>query len=156
MQTKVIYKDVDFSFFFQGSGDTYRIIGGSNYFIPGSGQGVLGNVYTNYTDRWTEENPSQNVFWPRLSESTNPNNNRASTFWKKNMSYLRLKSIELGYTLPKALTSKFFAKSVRVFVSGDNLLYFSPFKLWDPELETSDGLRYPSMRSVTLGVNLKF
>ena len=152
----VNYKDVDFSFFFQGSGDTYRIIGGSNYFIPGSGQGVLGNVYTNYTDRWTEENPSQNVFWPRLSESTNPNNNRASTFWKKNMSYLRLKSIELGYTLPKALTSKFFAKSVRVFVSGDNLLYFSPFKLWDPELETSDGLRYPSMRSVTLGVNLKF
>ena len=152
----VNYKDLDFSFFFQGSGDTYRIIGGSNYFIPGSGQGVLGNVYTNYTDRWTEENPSQNVFWPRLSESTNPNNNRASTFWKKNMSYLRLKSIELGYTLPKALTSKFFAKSVRVFVSGDNLLYFSPFKLWDPELETSDGLRYPSMRSVTLGVNLKF
>ena len=152
----VNYKDVDFSFFFQGSGDTYRVIGGSNYFIPGSGQGVLGNVYTNYTDRWTEENPSQNVFWPRLSGSTNPNNNRASTFWKKNMSYLRLKSIELGYTLPKALTSKFFAKSVRVFVSGDNLLYFSPFKLWDPELETSDGLRYPSMRSVTLGVNLKF
>ena len=152
----VNYKEVDFSFFFQGSGDTYRIIGGSNYFIPGSGQGVLGNVYTNYTDRWTEENPSQNVFWPRLSESTNPNNNRASTFWKKNMSYLRLKSIELGYTLPKALTSKFFAKSVRVFVSGDNLLYFSPFKLWDPELETSDGLRYPSMRSVTFGVNLKF
>lgn len=50
------------SFFFQGSGDTYRIIGGSDYFIPGSGAGVLGNVYTNYTDCWTEENPSQDVF----------------------------------------------------------------------------------------------
>ncbi len=94
------FRNWDMSFFFQGSGDIYRIIGGSDYFIPGSGAGVLGNVYTNYTDCWTEENPSQDVFWPRLSQSTNTNNNRASTFWKKNMSFLRLKTLEIGYRLP--------------------------------------------------------
>lgn len=150
------YKQWDFSFFFQGSADSYRIIGGSEYFIPGSGQGVLGNVYTNYTDCWTEENPSQNVFWPRLSESTNTNNNRASTWWKKDMSFIRLKSIELGYTIPQSITRKIHAKNIRFFVSGNNLFYLSKFKLWDPELDTADGLKYPSMRSLMLGVDLNF
>ena len=150
------FRGWDFSFFFQGTGDAYRIIGGSDYFIPGSGQGVLGNVYTNYTDCWTEENPSQNVFWPRLSESTNMNNNRASTFWKKNMSFLRLKTLEIGYSLPKHITDKICAQKIRFFASGNNLFYFSKFKLWDPELATSDGLKYPSMRSLMLGVEVNF
>lgn len=150
------YRDFDFSFFFQGTGDVYRIIGGTQYFIPGSGQGVLGNVYSNYTDCWTEENPSQNVFWPRLSESTNPNNNVASTWWKKNMSFLRLKSVEFGYTLPKSVSRAICANTIRFFVSGNNLFYFSKFKLWDPELDTADGLKYPSMRSVMLGFQVKF
>jgi len=150
------FRQWDFSFFFQGAADTYRIIGGSDYFIPGSGQGVLGNVYTNYTDRWTEENPSQNVFWPRLSESTNTNNNRASTWWKKDMSFLRLKSIEFGYSIPESVIRRLHIKNIRLFVSGNNLFCFSKFKLWDPELSTSDGLRYPSMRSVMLGLDLNF
>lgn len=152
----VTFRDWDFSFFFQGTGDTYRIIGGTEYFIPGSGQGVLGNVFTNYTDAWTEENPSQDVFWPRLSETTNPHNNRASTFWKKNMSFLRLKTVELGYSLPKSLISKIGASSIRFFVSGNNLFYFSKFKLWDPELDTADGLKYPAMASLMAGVDLRF
>ena len=152
----VNYKQWDFGFFFQGTSDSYRIVGGSDYFIPGSGQGVLGNVYSNYNDRWTEENPSQDVFWPRLSESTNYNNSRASTFWKKDMSFLRLKTVELGYSLPKHITEKFGAGSVRFFASGNNLLHFSAFKLWDPELDTSDGLKYPSMRSVMVGVEINF
>ena len=139
-----------------GSGDIYRIIGGSDYFIPGSGAGVLGNVYTNYTDCWTEENPSQDVFWPRLSQSTNTNNNRASTFWKKNMSFLRLKTLEIGYSLPKNVVNKISAKSIRLFASGNNLFYISKFKFWDPELATSDGLKYPSMRSLMLGVEVNF
>lgn len=150
------FKQWDLSCFFQGVGDKYRIIGGSNYFIPGSGQGVLGNVYSNYNDRWTEDNPSQKVFWPRFSESTNTNNNVASTFWKKDMSFLRLKSIELGYSIPETVTRKMHAKSIRFFASGNNLFYFSKFKLWDPELDTSDGLKYPSMRSIMLGFDVNF
>ena len=152
----VEYKNFDFSFFFQGTGQSYRIIGGTQYFIPGSGQGVMGNVYANYKDCWTEENPSQDVFWPRLSESTNPNNNYASTWWKKDMSFLRLKSIELGYTLPRSLTKAIYSNNIRFFVSGNNLFYISKFKLWDPELDTTDGLKYPSMRSVMFGFQLNF
>ena len=152
----VEYKNFDFSFFFQGTEQSYRIIGGTQYFIPGSGQGVMGNVYANYKDCWTEENPSQDVFWPRLSESTNPNNNYASTWWKKDMSFLRLKSIELGYTLPRSLTKAIYSNNIRFFVSGNNLFYISKFKLWDPELDTTDGLKYPSMRSVMFGFQLNF
>ncbi len=152
----LMFYGFDLNLFFQGQADTWRIIGGSDYFIPGSGQGVLGNVYSNYTDCWTEDNPSQNVFWPRLSESTNTNNNRASTWWKKNMSFLRCKTIELGYTIPQHLTKKAHIENVRFYLSGNNLFYISDFKLWDPELSTSDGLRYPSMRSVLFGINIKF
>ena len=152
----VEYKNFDFSFFFQGTGQSYRIIGGTQYFIPGSGQGVMGNVYANYKDCWTEENPSQDVFWPRLSESTNPNNNYASTWWKKDMSFLRLKSIELGYTLPRSITKAIYSNNIRFFVSGNNLFYISKFKLWDPELDTADGLKYPSMRSVMFGFQMNF
>ncbi len=144
------------SFFFQGVGDTHRIIGGSTYFMPGSGKAVLGNVYDNYNDRWTEENPSQDVFWPRLSEDPNQHNYRASTWWKKDMSFLRCKVIELGYSLPKSIVSKASLKSVRVYVSGNDLFYFSKFKMWDPELNTSDGLKYPGMRSVMFGIDINF
>lgn len=64
----VTYKNVDFNFFFQGTGDSYRIIGGNDYFIPGSGQGVLGNVYSNYTDAWNDIDQSQDVFSGRVSQ----------------------------------------------------------------------------------------
>ncbi len=150
------YKNWDLNFFFQGIGDTYRTIGGSTYFIPGSGQSLMGNVYRNYNDRWTEDNPSQDVFWPRLSEAPNRNNYRESTWWKKDMSFLRCKVIELGYTLPKGLTNKVGLNNARVYVSGNNLFYFSKFKLWDPELDTNDGLKYPGMSSVMLGAVINF
>jgi TonB-linked SusC/RagA family outer membrane protein len=151
------WKDFDFGFFFQGTGETYRIVGsGEGVFIPGTGQGLHGNVYSNYTDAWTEENPSQDVFWPRLSYIPNNNNKVSSTWWKKNMSFLRLKTIELGYTLPQPLTQKIHASTVRFYVSGNDLFYFSEFKLWDPELGTNSGLRYPTMRSIMFGVNLHF
>lgn len=150
------FKNWDLNFFFQGAGDTYRIIGGSEYFIPGSGQGLMGNIYSNYNDRWTEENPSQDVFWPRLSESPNKQNYRASTWWKKNMRFMRLKNLEIGYSLPKSVNDKMHTKSIRVYLSGNNLFCLSPFDLWDPELNTSDGLQYPAMRSVLVGIDLNF
>ena len=150
------YKNWDFNFFFQGVGDTYRIIGGSSDFLPGSGQGLLGNIYDNYNDRWTEENPSQDVFWPRLSEDPNKHNYRGSTWWKKDMSFFRCKTIELGYSLPTAVVKKAGLKSTRLYVSGNDLFYFSPFKLWDPEISTSSGLRYPDMKSVMFGIDINF
>lgn len=152
------YKQLDLSFFFQGVGKTYEIIGqggeDSARFIPGSGTGTLGNIYTNYDNRWTEENPSQDVFWPRLSYGTNTNNSVASTWWKKDMSFIRLKSIELGYSLKKDTAEKIKLGGLRLYVSGNNLFYISKFKLWDPELDTRTGLKYPSTKSILFGLDI--
>jgi TonB-linked SusC/RagA family outer membrane protein len=147
------YKQFDFSFFFQGVGKSERIIGGSN-FIPGSGTGTLGNIYSNYNDRWTEENPSQDVFWPRLSYGPNANNSVASTWWKKDMSFGRLKTMEVGYTFTKTLSEKMYLQGLRIYISGNNLWYISNFKLWDPELATGNGLKYPSTKSVLFGLSI--
>lgn len=152
----VSFHGFDFSLFFQGVSDTYRFIGDqSEYFIPGSGQGIQGNIFTNYTDRWTEANPSQSVFWPRLSYSTNYNNNANSSWWKKDMSFLRLKQVEIGYNVPKSIT-KDKIKACRIYLNGNNLLTFSKFDLWDPELSTSNGCKYPSIKSVMLGIDVIF
>jgi len=147
------YKQFDFNFFFQGIGKSDRIIGGDN-FIPGSGTGTLGNIYTNYEDRWTEENPSQDVFWPRLSYGTNLNNSVSSTWWKKNMSFGRLKTMEVGYSFQKETVEKMKLQGLRIYCSGNNLWYMSRFKLWDPELNTGNGLKYPSTTSVLFGLSV--
>lgn len=148
------YRQLDFGCFFQGNGKTYRIIGGNN-FIPGCGAG-MGNIYANYEDHWTVDNPSQDVFWPRLSSSNNANNNRSSTWWLHNMSMLRLKNIELGYSFSKEKLLPNFIQSARIFVAGSNLLQFSKFDMWDPEVDTSNGLRYPIMKSVSVGLDINF
>lgn len=137
------YKGFDLNVFFQGNGKTYRFIGGQN-FLPGSG---LGNILTNYNDRWTVDNPSQDVFYPRLSDGPNNNNSQNSTWWLRNMSLLRMKDVELGYTLPKRLITNIGLSSLRVYLKGTNLLTFSGFKLWDPEVDTSNGAAYPIMKS---------
>ena len=155
------YKNFDLGVFFQGSGDYYRMIGGEDGdedlgFIPGGGQEIRSNIFSNYNDRWTEENPSQNVFWPRLSYGPNTNNSVASTWWKKDMSFLRLKMLEVGYSLPRSITDKMHANSIRFYISGNDLFYFSKFKLWDPELATNTGCKYPAMSSIMVGVDLNF
>jgi TonB-linked SusC/RagA family outer membrane protein len=151
-----VLNNFDFGFFFQGVADAYKVIGGNNYFLPASGQGVFGNSYSNANDRWTVENPSQNVFWPRLHYNNTTHNLQGSTWWMKNMAFLRLKNIELGYSLPKSVVEKIHLGGLRFYVSGNDLFTISGFKLWDPELDTTTGLRYPTMKSVQFGLDLKF
>ena len=152
------YKNIDFGFFLQGNGKTYRIIGsGVKTFIPGTGANTKeGNIYSNYQDRWTPENPSQNVFWPRLSSTINENNTQPSTWWVRNMSMLRVKSIELGYSFSKKSLLPHFISNARLFVACSNPFEFSKFKMWDPELDTSTGAKYPIPRVVSFGFNLSF
>lgn len=149
------FKNIDFGFFLQGNAKTYRLIRGLA-FIPGSGGTGLGNIYSNVNDRWTVDNPSQDVFWPRLTAGNNENNNRPSTWWLRDMSMLRVKSIELGYSFPVGLIGKAGMKSARLFARGDNLFTFSGFDLWDPELGTDNGFRYPIMKSVSIGLDVNF
>ena len=151
----VRYKLVDLGFFFQGAGGTYQLLGGENW-MPGTALGATGNIYSNINDRWTPDNPSQDVFWPRLTYGVNANNEQPSTWWLRDMSFLRLKNIELGVSLPSAWSQRFGIKNFRVFARGANLLTISEFKLWDPELETTDGLKYPIMKSVSFGLNINF
>ena len=98
------------------------------------------------------ENP--NAAYPRLSFGGNSNNYRASTFWLRDGSYLRLKTLEFGYTLPKQIVNKIMFNNIRIFFRGSNILTFSKFKLWDPELHSSTGTEYPLSRSLTFGLTV--
>ncbi|MFV0269769.1 MAG: hypothetical protein ACK5HT_21835, partial [Draconibacterium sp.] len=148
------YKAIDFGIFIQGAGKTWQILGGENW-LPGSVLGA-GNIYSNVDDRWTTENPSQDVFWPRLGDLAVANNEQASTWWLKDMSFVRLKNVELGYNFPQEWLKRVSIANCRIFVRGSNLVTLADFKLWDPELETTDGLRYPQMKSVSMGLSINF
>jgi TonB-linked SusC/RagA family outer membrane protein len=152
------YKHFDFAFMFQGNALTDRIIGQGTDFIPGAQSGVTGNIYTNARDAWTVENPRQDVFYPRLYIGQNPNNRQDSSWWLKNMSMLRLKNLEIGYSLPGSWIEKAAIKHARIYLRGTNLLCFSQFKLWDPERSTpgNNGMRYPIMRSLSIGLDVTF
>ncbi len=149
------YKNIDVNVFFQGNGKTWRFIGGT-YFMPGSTMGSMGNILENYNDRWTPGNPSQDVFYPRLTYGQNENNAQNSTWWLRDMAMLRMKDIEVGYRFPKQWTSRIGLSTMRVFLKGSNLLTFSGFKLWDPEVDTSNGAKYPIMKAVSFGLDINF
>ncbi|WP_165042248.1 TonB-dependent receptor [Dysgonomonas sp. ZJ709] len=152
------YKNLDFGFLFQGSGKTYRTIGRGAFFLPGSTQGATGNIYSNAYDRWTPENPSQDAFYPRLSIGSNANNSQESSWWLRDMSMMRLKNLEIGYSFPRKMLRKAAMQNARIFARGTNLFCLSDFKLWDPELNTPDdnGLRYSIMRSYSIGLQVSF
>ena len=151
------YKNLDFNIFFQGNGMTYGFKGGcSNKFTPGETMGAMGNILTNYQDRWTVENPSQDVYYPRLTWGKSENNVRNSTWWLENMSFLRVKDIEIGYTLPKSWVRQIGLSNIRLYAKGSNLFTFSKFDLWDPEVDTSVGTKYPIMKSFSAGFDMNF
>lgn len=151
------YKDFDFGFMGQGTGRIYTILGqGNGAWLPGSGNGATGNILTNVDDRWTADNPRQDVFYPRLSMGTNVNNSQASTWWLRDMSFFRIKNIELGYSFRKNLLNKVSLSGARLFLRGTNVLTFSDFKLWDPEVSSTYGSSYPIMKSFSTGFELTF
>ena len=79
-----------------------------------------------------------------------------STFWKKNIRYVKLRNLEFGYTLPKFLVQKANISDVRFYVAGTNLLTFSNAPGVDPESTETNGLGYPTTRVINVGINLKF
>lgn len=149
------YKNFDFGAFFQGA-DNFTIMLHGSTLIPGSGGGGVGNIYANVDDRWTPENPRQDVFWPRLAIIESQNNMRYSTWWIRDASYIRLKNLELGYTFPKAWQSTINSKNIRLFLRGSNILTFAKFKMWDPEIGSQNGLKYPLNKIYTIGFEISF
>ena len=153
------WKDLSVGMMFQGVAGAERVLNGSSI-NPFNGGGGSGNLYSNIDDRWTEENPDQNAFYPRLSygsETTSSINNfQKSTWWVRNMNFLRLKTLQLSYNLPKPWVNKVHLKNAAVYVMGTNLFTLSRFKLWDPELNTDNGASYPNTISYSVGINFTF
>jgi hypothetical protein len=110
-----------------------------------------------YADsRWSEDNKDIYAMWPRLADKMIANNFSAlNTWFMRDGGFMRLKSVEMGYTVPEKITEKIKMKTFRVYLSGTNLLTFSKFKLWDPEM-AGNGLGYPIQRVFNLGVQLTF
>ena len=152
------YKGLDFSFLFQGGANRSSYLSGGWYFYPFQaerGPKFMGNVMTMFQDRWTVDNPNPHAFSPRLTYGTDSNNYKTSTWWQRDSDYLRLKNVEIGYTLPDAWANKLHCSSLRVYAMGVNLVTFSKFisDYWDPETGAD---AYPMQRQVYVGVNLTF
>lgn len=155
------YKGFDFSCFFQGLARESFWIDAYNTapFIDTDGytgtvsKNALLQVYAD--DHFSDDNPDVYALWPRLSDRNISNNTQRSTWFMRDGSFLRLKSIELGYTLPDMLTEQVGITNLRLYFSGTNLLTFSKFKLWDPEM-AGNGLGYPIQKIFNLGVQVSF
>jgi TonB-linked SusC/RagA family outer membrane protein len=147
------YGPFDFSFFFQGMARESFWIDPVNTAPFLNGQNALLQAYAD--SHWSEENRDIYALYPRLSPTSVENNSQPSTWWMRDGSFLRLKSIEFGYSLPQKLISKIHLSQLRIYFSGTNLLTFSKFKLWDPEMG-GEGLKYPVQKVFNLGVQVSF
>jgi len=156
------WKGIDFNIHFQGSGkSSYFINGPAVYPFSEIYQGNTlpwGNILTDMVNNYwsTNNTPEQNahVKYPRLSYSGNGNNYRTSTWWLRNGAYLRFKTLEVGYTIPKKILSKWRISKVRVYFVGSNLFLWDSLKLWDPELGSGNGMAYPITKSFTGGITI--
>ncbi|MDD3079723.1 MAG: TonB-dependent receptor [Paludibacter sp.] len=156
----VRYKNWGLGILFQGTAGADRVVNGSGIwpFQSSSGGGTL---LANITDRWSEDNPTNdNVFYPRLAwgsdNPSNVNNFVTSTWWLKDVSFLRLKQFTLSYYFPKTWTNKLSIEGGRFYLMGSNVFTWSAFKLWDPELNSDNGAAYPNVTAYTMGINFSF
>lgn len=150
------WKGLDVNMHFQGAGKSTFFIDGTTVHMFSGGDG-WGNVLEKManSNRWIlGENEDPNAEFPRLTYGENPNNYQRSSYWLKDGSYLRLKTLDIGYSFPKALVNKIHFNQVRIFFVGTNLFTFSKFKLWDPELASSDGKKYPLSKTFSLGLSV--
>ena len=149
------WKGLDVNLHFQGVGKSSYFINGSTVYMFSGGD--WGNIMQEMAEgnRWIlGVNEDPNADYPRLTYGNNSNNNRASTFWLRDGAYLRLKTLDIGYSLPKSVVRKAHMNTVRFFFTGTNLLTFSKFKLWDPEMGSSTGKTYPLTKTLSLGVSV--
>lgn len=139
------YKGFDCSAFFQGQGKVSIIMYNYHPFATAAtpGSGLMQWIAD---EHWSEDDPNPKALYPRLSPLWNNNNTKSSTLYVRNGKMLRLKTAEIGYTY----------KKMRVYVSGTNLLTFAPFKYWDPEKGSGNGLGYPLQRTYNLGFQFNF
>ncbi|WP_332456344.1 SusC/RagA family TonB-linked outer membrane protein [Petrimonas sp.] len=146
------YKIADISFFFQGLARESFWINYDNT-APFINQTALLKVYQD--SHWSENNRDLYAIWPRLSDKLVSNNRLTSTWFMRDGSFLRLKSVEMGLSVPQKHIKRIGLTNLRVYFSGINLLTFSGFKLWDPEM-AGEGLGYPVQKVLNFGLQVSF
>lgn len=158
------WKDFDASVFFQGIAHSSIYLNG-NPLHPFTSENMDRAAFYEdiYKYSWKTTNTAEQnaaAKYPRVaygSDAGQTNNSESSTLWLRDRDFLRLKNAEIGYTLPKTVLNRTFIKSLRIYLAGTNLLTFSKFKLWDPELlDTTNGAKYPNNMTLTIGINANF
>ena len=144
----------DFNMMWQGAGGVSKLMTKSLY-EPVRERNRFQDIHLY---RWTEERwrNGEEILYPRLSSATNQHNHCTNTFYLRDGSYLRLKSIEIGYTFSKKMLRVVGLNSLRIYVGGNNLLTFSEIKNFDPEMGDATGYFYPQMKMWNFGVNINF
>lgn len=162
----VQWRDFDFNVHFQGSGKSTVMINGKTVWAFSADR--YGQILADLVeDRWIDSETAQtigvpanenpNASYPRLvylQGNAAHNNYRSSSYWMRDCSYIRLKNLEVGYNLPKHILQAIRFENVRFFLQGTNLVTWSNFKLWDPEMGSSNGEAYPLTKSITLGLQI--
>ncbi|MDR2120881.1 MAG: TonB-dependent receptor [Tannerella sp.] len=141
------WKNFDFSILLQGQGRAEQAI---HFRVDQSSNSFMERL----EDRWSPTNLNGSM--PRAGGNNNNYDNYNSDFWIQNASFLRLKNMEIGYTLPSELYRKLYIKNLRLYLSGYNLFTISRIKLLDPETSSVDGSYYPQLRIFNAGINLTF
>ena len=153
------YKGFDFSMLWQGSAlCSVQLSGPAVWDFPLYDQSRIGKVRRMHLNRWTPETAATATY-PALHYGIHNNNKQQySSLFLYDATYIRLKNVEIGYTLPKAWTSKAGIQSVRIYAQGQNLLTFDRLGDvdMDPEIKNGDGSWFPVQRVVNLGINMTF
>jgi len=156
------YKGFDLSAFFQAQARVSLFIDPSRIspFVQPHPDDHLGNGNTQLLQQWadshwSEENQDLYALYPRMGVNRNDiaNNIQTSTWWMRDGSFLRLKSLEIGYTLPKSITERMKLSNCRIYLNGLNLLTFSHFDYWDPE-QGGNAFNYPIQKVFNVGINI--
>lgn len=157
------WRNFDISVLFQGAGKSTYMVNGLVWAFSSGEWGNVSEDLANPANRWipreisgTADTENPNAKYPRMSYGGNNNNYRNSSFWLRNGSYLRFKNLEIGYTFPQSFLRKLHMSNLRLYFLGKNLAVWDSLKLWDPELGSGNGAKYPLTKSYTLGLTVNF
>jgi len=142
------YRNFDLSILFQGAA-------GAKQYVSAGEMGSIGNFFLDiYENRWTIDNPSSEH--PRIAERGDQYYSGGNTYWFRSRDYIRLKNLEVGYTLPANLTNKIKMNNLRVYLNGLNLITWDKLKVLDPESDNTTGQYYPQARVINAGLTVTF
>jgi TonB-linked SusC/RagA family outer membrane protein len=145
----VTYKRLQMNFLFQGAGQVYQQLNQNAVWSFYNG----GKVTREWSDRWTPNN--ENASLPRVLINAD-NNQLVSDFWIRDASYLRLKNVEISYTLSPKILTNLGVRNLRIIASGQNLATFTKLLNVDPENTNTQGWYYPQQKVFNLGASIEF